>query len=273
MPELQRPDGAIIHWEQRGDGPLIVMVLQFFGGASVFPDLIHELARDHRVVTYDMRGVGASTRQGPYDQQTDTQDLIALIEDLGGPALLIPMADGMNRAVRVAAERPDLGLAVLSPGGNPVGREAAQGTEALAGSDSVVEAVTGMVGTDYRGALRALFSNGNPQMTDDQLRDRVQATIDYCPQNVGAERMRHWVDDDIGDLGRKLGGRLWLLEHGTSPWFPLATVEPTRRLLPEAHIEVVEDGAISRPDITAAYARQILQSQAAPTSEGSEQAL
>ena len=270
MPELQRPDGATIHWEERGEGPLIVMVLQFFGGPSVFPDLIGELARDHRVVTYDLRGVGASSHQGPYDQETDKADLIALIEEVGGPALLIPMGDGINRAVRVAAERPDLALTVLSPGGNPVGREAAQGTEALAGSDSVVEAVTGMVVTDYRGALRALYSNGNPQMNDDQLRDRVQATIDYCPQDVAVERMRFWVEDDAGDFGRALGERLWLLEHGTSPWFPLAIVEPTRRLLPEAHIEVVEDGAISRPDITASYARQILRSQTAVASERGE---
>lgn len=263
MPELRRPDGATIHWEQRGEGPLVVMALQFIGGASIFPGLIDELARDHRVVTYDLRGVGASGREGPYDQQTDKQDLIALIEELGEPALLIPMGDGVNRAVRVAVERPELVRAVLSPGGNPVGREAAQGTEALAGSDSVVEAVTGMVVTDYRGALRALFSNGNPQMNDDQLRDRVQATIDYCPQDVAVERMRFWVEDDTGDFGRALGDRLWLLEHGTSPWFPISIVEPTRRLLPEAHIEVVEDGAISRPDITASYARQILRSQAA----------
>lgn len=267
MPELQRPDGATIQWEQRGEGPLIVMTLQFFGGAGVFPGLIGELANDHRVVTYDVRGVGASPPQGPYDQETDKHDLIALIEELGEPALLIPMADGVNRAVRVAAERPDLAVAVLTPGGNPVGRQAAQDTEALAGSDSVVEAVTGMMATDYRGALRALFTTGNPQMSEDQLRDRVQATIDYCPQSVAAERMKNWVDDDAGDPARKLGGRLWLLEHGTSPWFPLATVEPTRRLLPEAHIEVVADGAISRPDITAAYARRILQSQSALASE------
>ena len=130
MPELQRPDGATLQWEEHGEGPLIVMVLQFFGGAFVVSELIAELAKDHRVVTYDARGLGTSSSQGPYDLQTDRGDLIALIEELGGPALLIPMADGMNRTIRVAAQRPDLVVAVLSPGGNPVGREAAQGTEA-----------------------------------------------------------------------------------------------------------------------------------------------
>ena len=126
-----------------------------------------------------------------------------------------------------------------------------------------------MVSTDYRGAMRALFTNANPQMTDEQLRDRVQAALDYCPQEVAVARMRNWVEDDAGDDARKLEGRLWLLEHGTSPWFPLAIVEPTRRLLPEARIEVVEDGVISRPDITASYARQILQSQQASLSSKS----
>ena len=36
---------------------------------------------------YDPRGCGASTRQGPYDAETDAGDLLAVAEAAGGEAL------------------------------------------------------------------------------------------------------------------------------------------------------------------------------------------
>ena len=61
----QLPDGVEIHWEERGEGPLVVIANQFFGEAWVFEGLTALLAEDHRVVTYDLRGTGRSSRQGP----------------------------------------------------------------------------------------------------------------------------------------------------------------------------------------------------------------
>lgn len=267
MPELERPDGATLHWEERGEGPTIMLVLQFFGLPDVFEDLISDLSSDHRVVLYDVRGVGRSACKGPFSQETDAEDLIALLEEVAGAGLLLAFADGMNRAVRAAVRRPDLAGTVLSPAGNPLARQAGKGTDAMVGSDSVVEALTGMVATDYRGALRTLFTVANPQMAEEQIRERVQLTVDNCPQDVAAERMKLWVEDDLADEARRLGGRLWLLEHGQNPWFPAEVARRTRKLLPECHIEEVEDGPLSRPDITAGYVRRILQSTPALTSE------
>jgi len=246
----------------------VVLALQFFGMPSVFEGLISDLAGDHRVVVYDVRGTGGSKGTGPYDMDTDAEDLIALIEHAGGPALIIPVGDGINRAIRVAAARSDLVSAVLSPAGNPVAREAAEGTDALVASASVVEAMTGMVLTDYRAALRALFSSANKQMTEEALRDRVQGTIEYCPHEVAVARMKPWVEDNIADISREVGSRLWLLEHGRNPWFPIEIMKRTRELLPEAHIEEVDDGPLSRPDITASYVRRILADERETSSKG-----
>ena len=61
---LQRPDGVEIHWEEQGQGPLVVVVHQLLWSfPQVYAELIGDLARDHRVVTYDARGCGASTRR------------------------------------------------------------------------------------------------------------------------------------------------------------------------------------------------------------------
>ncbi len=255
MPELERPDGALIHWKQRGEGPLVVLTMQFFGSPKVYEDLIADLARDHRVVVYDPRGSGESSRDAEFNPVLDTGDLVALIEQVGGPAVLISVGDGTNRAVRAAVTRPDLVTALVTPGGNPVALEAARGTEALAASQSVLEALAGMIETDYRGALRTIIASANAQLSEEQIKQRVQETVEYCSQEVAIPRMHAWINDDLAAEGRQLGDRLWMLATGDNPWFPIEVAERAKQLLPEAHIEIVADGPLSRPDITAAVVR------------------
>jgi pimeloyl-ACP methyl ester carboxylesterase len=257
MERLTRPDGVELAWSVRGAGPTVVLAGQFFGEPNIFVDLIENLAADHRVVTYSLRGTGESSRQGPYDIQTDSEDLEALLEAVGPPALLVAFADGCSRAVRVAARRPDLVTAVVSPAGNPVGLSAVEGTDALAASESVLRALVEMMGTDYRGALRSMFSTGNPDWDDDRLRQRVAATVEFLPQEAAVPRMKSWIADDARAEALALGDRLWLLEDGSNPWFPAEVARKTRGILPEAHILDVEDGAISRPDITAGVVRRL----------------
>jgi pimeloyl-ACP methyl ester carboxylesterase len=263
LPLLSRPDGAKIHWEERGEGTLVVLATQFFGSPDIFEGLIADLARDHRVVTYDLRGTGESTREGPYDIATDSADLAALIESFSaGPALVIGWGDGCNRAVRVAAERPQVIGAIVTPGGNPVGREASQGSDALVDSPSVIEALLGMIETDYRAALRTIIGGANPDLTEEEAKMRVDSIVQYCPQEVGAARLRAWIDDDAREAAKVVGNRLWILSNALedNPWFTPAGLDRTRELLPDVHIEDVEGGAISRPDLTAAIVRKVTDS-------------
>jgi len=85
----ERPDGVEIAWYETGDGPLIVLANQFFGLWYTFEDLLGNLAVDHRVVRYFLRGTGESTRAGPYDLDTDAEDLAAVIESTGQPARMM----------------------------------------------------------------------------------------------------------------------------------------------------------------------------------------
>ena len=79
MPLLSRPDGVSLAWEEVGDGPSVVLANQFFGVAETFAPLLEDLARDHRVVTYNLRGTGDSTREGPYNAEVDAADLEAVV--------------------------------------------------------------------------------------------------------------------------------------------------------------------------------------------------
>src|SRR4051812_23414947 len=108
MPRLERPDGIEIQWEEQGEGPLVVLSGYWSLHPSVFTPITGELRGDHRVVRYDDRGTGASTRAGPYDIETASGDLEAVVEAAGGSAVIIGLADGTQRAVKGGAHRPDL---------------------------------------------------------------------------------------------------------------------------------------------------------------------
>jgi len=97
----------------------------------------------------------------------------------------------------------------------------------------------------------------NPQLDDDGLRERISAMTEYAPQEATLARLQMWIDDDARESARALGDRLWILNFPGNRWFPPELHSTVRRESPEAHIEEIEDGALSRPDITAGYVRRI----------------
>jgi pimeloyl-ACP methyl ester carboxylesterase len=262
MAELERPDNVSIHYELRGDGPLIALASYWSWSPGVFAGLLAELKRDHRVLTYDMRGCGQSTRRGPYDIESDSADFEALLEQVGGAAVLIAVSDSANRSARVAARRPELAGSLLCLGTAPFARSTLLGREGLIGSDSVVDAFIEMLSRDYRGALRTLLAATNEQMSEQELQERVRAQLDYCPQEAALGRVREWLAGDPEADARKLGPRLWIATSPAGvagPWLPdpeeMAKV--TEELVPEAHRLYLE-GAISEPAHAADLIREIV---------------
>lgn len=269
MPRLSRPDGIEIHWEEQGEGPLVLLAPFINHHPSVFAKLIADLTRDHRVARYDARGTGESTRAGPHDIETNAADLAAVIESAGPPAVVVTVGDGLNRALRVAAQRPDLISAVLGVGVvSPVGfRDMQTHTDALMTSDSVMEMIIEQLRNDYRGALRATVAPPNPQMSEDEIRARVDAQASYCGAETAVAQLRAWIDDDPLEASRRLGDRLWLVwrpDAAGAAFPPLSEMqEMAARMVPEARVEIVEDGMVSRPDLTAAIVRRVTASASA----------
>ena len=261
MAVLERPDGVEIHWEERGEGPLVVLSPYWSMHPSSFEGLLGELAPDHRVVAFDDRGTGWSTHSGPYDLETSADDLEAVTGAAGGDAVVVATADGCNRGVRVTARRPDLVRAVVTVGGAPVVRPAMAGSDALVASETVVDAFLELASTDYRSALRGVMSATNARLDDDEIRRRVAMQVDHTPAEAAVPRLRAWADDDATALAVDAGDRLWfLMAPGLGGgWFPDGDEydRMIRRTLPEAHVERVDDGFISRPDQVAAVVRRI----------------
>ncbi|MFC0681864.1 alpha/beta fold hydrolase [Lysobacter korlensis] len=124
---LQRPDGRVAY-SVVGSGPLIVTSPGMGDLRESFRALSPALAAaGFRVADADLRGHGDSDASfGSYGDVDTARDLIALVEELGGPAILIGNSMSAGAAVWAAAERPDLitglvlvGPFVRNPPGNP----------------------------------------------------------------------------------------------------------------------------------------------------------
>jgi hypothetical protein len=146
-------------------------------------------------------------------------------------------------------------------GGAPVGRKTLEGSDAMAASEAVVGALLDLAGTDYRAALRSLITAGNPQMSEDEMRERTNAQVEYAPAEPSVARLRAWTEADSIEEARALGGRLWLLYAPgmAGPWLPQAREygELLRRTLPEANTVEVDDGWVTRPDQCASVVRRL----------------
>jgi pimeloyl-ACP methyl ester carboxylesterase len=255
MPLLTRPDGVALHWEVRGEGPLVVVCpISYFGSVQI-EGFIAGMARDHAVLTYDVRGTGRSSRSGPYDAETDVADLAALLEDVGPARVGVGTADGTGRLIRLAAWRPDLLESVVVSGTQALSRAPAHG---LAGSRAVLDALVTLMENDYRAGLRAAIERTDSDVSESELRARIDAAERHCPQEAWVGRLRAWIADDLSEPSAALGERLWILHHGTNPWFG-GDVADQRGALPDAGFVEVSDGLRDAAPENAAIVRQVVQ--------------
>jgi pimeloyl-ACP methyl ester carboxylesterase len=267
MPLLHRPDGADIHWDEAGDGTAVLVANVLHGHPGMIGGLVRDLASDPRVITYDLRGTGASSRRGPYDPAVDIADLEALLEHVGGVAVAVAIGDASLRAARMAVARPDLMEAVLAPGTFLLAAAAARGTDALTGSRSVLRALSTLLETDYRAGIRSMVMSSNPNLSEEEMRERVDLVVAHCEQEAAVSRMRTWIRDDATDVARALGDRLWILHYPGNPWFPEELAKQMPEVLPDAGHEAVDDGPMSRPDLTAAVVRRITAGRPSPLTD------
>jgi len=115
---LARPGGSVAY-EVAGAGPLVVCVPGIGELRSsyrfVAPMLV---AAGYRVALADLRGHGDSDAGfDSYGDDVTAGDIAALLEELGGPGIIVGNSMAAGSAVLVAASRPDLvaGLVLVGP--------------------------------------------------------------------------------------------------------------------------------------------------------------
>ena len=116
---LDRPEGRIAYTvEGPADGPLVVLVPGMGDLRGTFRDLVAPLvAAGYRTAVTDLRGHGDSdTTFTVHGDPATGSDVIALVEHLGGPAVLVGSSMGAASVAWAAAERPDLVVGLMLSG-------------------------------------------------------------------------------------------------------------------------------------------------------------
>ncbi|MDQ1748765.1 MAG: hypothetical protein QOD07_3028 [Frankiaceae bacterium] len=115
---IDRPGGTVAY-EVAGDGPLIVCVPGMGDLRSSYRFVAPLWASaGYRVALTDLRGHGDSSATfDEYGDEATAGDITALIEKLGGPAIIVGNSLAPGSAVLVAAARPELvaGLVLVGP--------------------------------------------------------------------------------------------------------------------------------------------------------------
>ena len=114
MTEYLDVAGGRIAYEVTGEGPLVVLAHGMGDTRHSFRFLVPPLvAAGYRVAAADLRGHGESSTGWPSYTRTDTAgDLLALISQLGGPAVIVGHSFSGGSATIAAADSPDLVSAI-----------------------------------------------------------------------------------------------------------------------------------------------------------------
>ncbi|MBO9499040.1 MAG: alpha/beta hydrolase [Novosphingobium sp.] len=77
-------NGTTIHVRSVGQGPAVVLLHGFGDTGDMWAPMAADLARDHRVIMPDLRGMGLSAHpEGGYDKVTEARDVAAVLDALG----------------------------------------------------------------------------------------------------------------------------------------------------------------------------------------------
>ncbi|MEU4546802.1 alpha/beta fold hydrolase [Nonomuraea dietziae] len=107
-----RVEGATLHYEVRGKGPLLLLIPGGTGGAASFDGVADDLAADYTVASYDPRGLTRSPLDDPEAHQRVAQhadDAFQLMELLSpdAPARVAGCSSGAIVALHLLTAHPE----------------------------------------------------------------------------------------------------------------------------------------------------------------------
>jgi pimeloyl-ACP methyl ester carboxylesterase len=184
---LRVPD-AVLHYEVRGSGPLVVLVGAPMDARS-FEGLADLLAVDHTVLTTDPRGINRSTvddRDRDSTAEMRGDDLARLIEHVDvGPAVVLGSSGGAVSALALVQARPDLVGTVIAH--EPPSLELLPDRDELrAGTEDIIAM---HLAGDFVGAFRKFLAQANIVLPEGVFEMMVGGERDA--QQVADDRFQH----------------------------------------------------------------------------------
>jgi 3-oxoadipate enol-lactonase len=173
-------DGVNLAVFVAGDGDPLLLIPGLGARSSVFDPIIADLARDHRVITFDPRGLGESGGGGDVTLPNMALDAVAVLDAAGVSAAAVFGASmGGLIAQHVATDHPDrldhLILAATAPGGDHGVDPRPEDQAALLGRGARTPEQA------YRMACTVLYSQPfqrtHPEFIEAQVRERSRNPV------------------------------------------------------------------------------------------------
>lgn len=249
-------NGVRIYCEKTGEsGDPLVLVHGSWGDHHNWDNVVPELAKSFRVITYDRRGHSASERsEGQGSILDDAADLAALIDILGiAPAHVVGNSGGSAVALHLAAERPDVFRTLVVHEPALIGMLARNG-EVIPAVEEAGRRVAAVVellarGQDEAGARLFVETIAFGPGAWNELPPELRHTfVNNAPTFLDETRDADWDALDLAALGRFT--RPSLVSYGTTsaPFFPII-VKKVAGALPNAELSVF-DGAGHVPHVS-----------------------
>jgi pimeloyl-ACP methyl ester carboxylesterase len=229
-------DGTSIAYEVSGSGPALVVVGGAFNHRHSADELAAALAADFTVYVHDRRGRGHSGDTLPYSIERELEDLTAVIDATGGPAMVYGHSSGAILSLLAAAE------------GLPVTRVAAYEPPwtfdpSAPPRESALPKVQAALAVDDRDTAVELFmaETGMPPAVVDQVKLQpfwpamlaIAPTVEYDLTIVGDARV------PVERLSAIAVPTL-LLDGGTSPAWASRAADAAAASIPQAQRLTVE---------------------------------
>ncbi len=235
MPEL-RIDGLETHYEDRGSGPPVVLVHGLGGSTALWKEVDGDLARDFRVLAYELRGGGRTgVPPGPVAFEQLVGDLHGLIEALDlGRVSLVAHSLGGTIALALAARYPNHVAAVVGVGAPA--ELPAQSREAMRARAETVE-------SEGMGAVAETVARNGTAPAFHERPERLAAFVRLLAANDPggyAALCRVVAGIDITDELQRIAVPVLLLGGDRDPVVPPAAREAMAARIPGAKSVEVE---------------------------------
>jgi pimeloyl-ACP methyl ester carboxylesterase len=189
-------DGTGLSVVVTGEGDPLLLIPGLGAGRSAFNELVPELARTHRVITFDPRGIGESEGGGNATLTAMALDVVAVLDAVGvASAAVFGASMGGLVAQHLVVDHPDrvadLMLAATAPGGD-------QGVDATPADQAALLGKGARTPEDaYRIACTVLYSpqfqRAHPEFIEAQIRDRALHPV--RPRVFSAQFRAMWEPD------------------------------------------------------------------------------
>jgi 3-oxoadipate enol-lactonase len=270
-------DGLALSVVVDGEGDPLLLIPGLGAGRSAFHPIVADLARHHRVITFDPRGIGESQGGGTVTLPAMALDAVAVLDAAGVHAAAVFGASmGGLIAQHMVGDHPDrvahLILAATAPGGDsgvdsePADQAKLLGTGARTPEDAYRIACTVL----YSGQ----FQRAHPEFIEAQIRERAQHPVRPRVFSAQFAAMRQ-PDNSFQRLAAVTAPTLVL--HGTEDVVtPFENARILARRIPGAELRPFEGcGHLffhERPAETARVVTEHLPASASDVSQGSSEA-